>query len=49
MKIAKDTVVSLSYELVDLNGGAVLEKSSEPISYVHGGYDGIFISFPLLI
>jgi FKBP-type peptidyl-prolyl cis-trans isomerase SlyD len=42
MKIAKDTVVSLSYELVDLNGGAVLEKSSEPISYVHGGYDGIF-------
>ena len=42
MKVAKDTVVSLSYELVDLNGGAVLEKSSEPISYVHGGYDGIF-------
>ncbi len=42
MKIAKDTVVSLSYELVDVNGGAVLEKSSEPISYVHGGYDGIF-------
>jgi FKBP-type peptidyl-prolyl cis-trans isomerase SlyD len=42
MKIAKDTVVSLSYELTDLNGGAVLEKSSEPISYVHGGYDGIF-------
>ena len=42
MKIAKDTVVSLSYELVDLNGGAVLEKSNEPISYVHGGYDGIF-------
>lgn len=42
MKIAKDTVVSLSYELVDLNGGAILEKSSDPISYVHGGYDGIF-------
>jgi FKBP-type peptidyl-prolyl cis-trans isomerase SlyD len=42
MKIAKDTVVSLSYELIDMNGGAVLEKSSEPISYVHGGYDGIF-------
>ena len=42
MKVAKDTVVSLSYELVDLNGGEVLEKSSEPISYVHGGYDGIF-------
>lgn len=42
MKIAKDTVVSLSYELIDLSGGAVLEKSSDPISYVHGGYDGIF-------
>lgn len=42
MKIAKDTVVSLSYELVDANGGAMLEKSNDPISYVHGGYDGIF-------
>ena len=42
MKIAKDTVVSLSYELIDSSGGEVLEKSSDPISYVHGGYDGIF-------
>lgn len=42
MKIAKDTVVSLRYELIDVNGGAVLEKSTDPISYVHGGYDGIF-------
>ena len=42
MKIAKDTVVSLRYELTDVNGGAVLEKSDNPISYVHGGYDGIF-------
>lgn len=42
MKIAKDTVVSLRYELIDVNGGAVLEKSDNPISYVHGGYDGIF-------
>lgn len=42
MKIAKDTVVSLSYELIDLSGGAVLEKSNDPISYVHGGHDGIF-------
>ena len=42
MKIAKDTVVSLSYELLDASGGAVLEKSTDPISYVHGGYDGIF-------
>jgi len=35
-------VVSLSYELIDLSGGEVLEKSTDPISYVHGGYDGIF-------
>jgi len=42
MKIAKDTVVSLSYELIDLSGGELLEKSNDPISYVHGGYDGIF-------
>ncbi len=42
MKIAKDTVVSLQYELIDLGDGSVLEKSNDPISYVHGGYDGIF-------
>ncbi|MGV8934358.1 MAG: FKBP-type peptidyl-prolyl cis-trans isomerase [Gallionellaceae bacterium] len=42
MKIAKDTVVSLNYELIDAVGGALLEKSNDPISYVHGGYDGIF-------
>jgi FKBP-type peptidyl-prolyl cis-trans isomerase SlyD len=41
MKIAKDTVVSLRYELSDANG-ALLEKTDDPISYLHGGYDGIF-------
>ncbi len=41
MKIAKDTVVSLQYELTDADG-TPLEKTSEPISYLHGGYDGIF-------
>lgn len=41
MKIAKDTVVSLRYELSDANG-ALLEKPDAPISYLHGGYDGIF-------
>jgi FKBP-type peptidyl-prolyl cis-trans isomerase SlyD len=41
MKIVKDTVVSLRYELSDANG-ALLEKTDEPISYLHGGYDGIF-------
>jgi FKBP-type peptidyl-prolyl cis-trans isomerase SlyD len=42
MKIAKDTVVSLRYELTDVTEGAILEKADDPISYVHGGYDGIF-------
>jgi FKBP-type peptidyl-prolyl cis-trans isomerase SlyD len=41
MKISKGTVVSLQYELTDA-GGALLEKSNDPISYLHGGYDGIF-------
>lgn len=41
MKVAKDSVVSLRYELLD-SSGEVLEKVDEPISYLHGGYDGIF-------
>ena len=41
MKIAKDTVVSLNYELFD-STGELLEQVETPISYLHGGYDGIF-------
>ena len=41
MKIAKDTVVSLRYELFD-SEGELLEKIEDPVSYLHGGYDGIF-------
>jgi FKBP-type peptidyl-prolyl cis-trans isomerase SlyD len=41
MKIAKDTVVSLTYELTDADG-VLLEKIEQPVSYLHGGYDGIF-------
>lgn len=41
MKIVKDMVVSLRYELFD-SGGDLLEKIEAPISYLHGGYDGIF-------
>ncbi len=41
MKIEKNAVVSLTYELTDADG-ALLEKNGEPISYLHGGYDGIF-------
>jgi FKBP-type peptidyl-prolyl cis-trans isomerase SlyD len=41
MKIQKDTVVSLNFELADVDG-AVLEKSDEPVGYLHGGYSGMF-------
>ena len=41
MQIGKDTVVSLSYELSD-PAGKVIEKTKAPITYLHGGYDGIF-------
>lgn len=41
MQIAKNTVVSLNYELLRAEGG-VIEKTDQPISYLHGGYDGIF-------
>lgn len=43
MKIVKDSVVTLRYELLNAgDGNEVLEKVEEPISYLHGGYDGIF-------
>lgn len=41
MKIEKNSVVSLTYELSDASG-ALVEKTADPISYLHGGYDGIF-------
>lgn len=41
MNIFKDTVVTLNYSLFDADG-ELIEKSSEPIIYLHGGYDNIF-------
>jgi len=41
MKIVKDSVVSLRYELFDADGELV-ESVEDPVSYLHGGYDGIF-------
>ena len=40
MQIAKDTVVSLDIQVSDLWGN-MLEKSEQPLAYLHGGYDGI--------
>lgn len=41
MKIAMNTVVSLSYEVFDSDNN-LLEAAADPVSYLHGGYDGIF-------
>lgn len=41
MNIGKDTVVTLTYVVRDLDG-KLLEESDEPVSYLHGGYDNIF-------
>ena len=36
-----NSVVKITFELKDSDGN-LLESSSEPISYLHGGYDNIF-------
>ena len=41
MQVGKNTVVSLTYELLDTDGKTI-EKIDSPIDYLHGGYDGIF-------
>jgi FKBP-type peptidyl-prolyl cis-trans isomerase SlyD len=40
-EILKNTVVSLNYEMLDAEG-TLIEKTEHPITYLHGGYDGIF-------
>jgi FKBP-type peptidyl-prolyl cis-trans isomerase SlyD len=41
MQIAMNTVVTMTYELKDADGN-VLESSTAPVAYLHGGYDNIF-------
>jgi FKBP-type peptidyl-prolyl cis-trans isomerase SlyD len=41
VNIVKDTVVTITYKVNDLEG-KLLEQSDEPVSYLHGGYDNIF-------
>jgi len=36
-----NTVVTIIYELKDADGN-ILEKSNDPIAYLHGGHDNIF-------
>jgi len=41
VQIGKDTVVELTYELTDADG-KIIERTDDPIEYLHGGYDGVF-------
>jgi len=41
MRIEKNTVVSLNYRMLNREG-QIVEETEAPISYLHGGYDGIF-------
>jgi FKBP-type peptidyl-prolyl cis-trans isomerase SlyD len=41
MQIAKDSVVTLNYKVTDPDGN-IVDEGSQPIVYLHGGYDGIF-------
>ena len=41
MQVAMNTVVTMTYELKNTDG-EVLESSTEPVAYLHGGYDNIF-------
>ena len=41
MKIKKNTVVSITYALLD-STGKIIEQTDSPFSYLHGGFDEIF-------
>jgi FKBP-type peptidyl-prolyl cis-trans isomerase SlyD len=41
MQVNRDTVVSLNYSLFDADGN-LIEKTDEPVEYLHGGYENIF-------
>ena len=41
MNVFANTVVSLVFKLID-DRNQVIEETSDPIAYLHGGYSGIF-------
>jgi FKBP-type peptidyl-prolyl cis-trans isomerase SlyD len=41
VQIGKNTVVSLTYRLSGPEGN-LIEQTDQPLTYLHGGYDGIF-------
>lgn len=42
-QIVKDTVVVINYEVTDTDGN-VLDAGEEPLMYIHGGYDDVFVA-----
>ncbi len=41
MQVAKNTVVTLDYNVTDPDG-ALVDAGKDPLVYIHGGYDDIF-------
>lgn len=41
-KITRNTIVTLAYTVVDVDGN-MIDEGREPLSYLHGGYDSIFL------
>ena len=41
MRVSKNTVVSLDVELADIWGNSI-DRSEEPLQYLHGGYGNVF-------
>ena len=41
-QIGSNSVVTLNYNLTDPDGN-MLDEGNQPIVYLHGGYDGVFI------
>ena len=41
MQIERDSVVTIRYEIAD-SEGKVIDRSDPSLTYLHGGYDGIF-------
>ena len=41
MQVGKNTVVTLQYQLYGTDG-ELIEKTDEPVEYLHGGYGGMF-------
>ena len=48
MRVSKDAVVSLDVEISDLWGN-LIQRSGEPVQYLHGGYGNLFLAVEALL